>query len=122
VAVSGCNRCEAVPEVWIDAGNGREHQRRDGSRQYFVVFGRALAMPQISTEALRRIVETDVFTIPEAAEYLGMTRQGVFKQVRSGRIPIIREKLILRADLDQYDATVSKGSPRKGGKEPAGKK
>jgi hypothetical protein len=64
---------------------------------------------------LRTIVETEVLTIPEAAEYLGMTRQNISQQAKLGRIPVIRGKLILRADLDEYNATVKKRGPRRGG-------
>jgi hypothetical protein len=71
-------------------------------------------MARLKLETLRQIVEEEVFTIPEAAEYLGMTRQNVHKQAILGKIPCVRGKLFLRADLDEYDAGVRKSYPRKG--------
>jgi hypothetical protein len=72
-------------------------------------------MAKLSTGVLRTIVETEVLTAPEAAEYLGMTRQNISKQVGLGHIPCIRGKLFLRGDLDEYNATVKKRGPRRGG-------
>jgi hypothetical protein len=71
-------------------------------------------MAKLSTEEFRELVETEVLTVPEAADYLGMTRQGVWFQIKAGRITAIRKKLILRADLDDYDAKAHKGPPRTG--------
>mgnify|MGYP000988351030 FL=1 len=64
---------------------------------------------------LREIIESEVFTTPEAADYLGMSRQNLSQQTKAGRIPCIRGKLYLRADLDEYNATARGGPERKGG-------
>lgn len=57
-------------------------------------------------------VAENVFTFPEAAEYLHMTRQGISKAVKEGQLRAIRGKLILKPDLDRYDATVIHRRPR----------
>ena len=64
---------------------------------------------------LREIIESEVFTTPEAADYLGMSRQNLSQQTKAGRIPCIRGKLYLRADLDKYNSTVRSEQPRGGG-------
>jgi len=69
-------------------------------------------MAKMTPEALRELVEREVFTIPEAAEYLGLTRQLVSKQVNAGKIPSIRGKLVLKQDLDRYAETL-KGTRQK---------
>lgn len=67
----------------------------------------------LSDELLRQWVTENVLTAPEAGEYLGITRSGVWKAVRSGTLPCIREKLFLKSDLDQYASTVKTGRPKK---------
>lgn len=64
---------------------------------------------------LREMVETEVFTSTEAADYLGMSRQNLSRQTKAGRIPCVRGKLYLKADLDEYNATARGGPERKGG-------
>lgn len=64
---------------------------------------------------LREVVETEVFTSTEAAAYLGVSRQNLSRQTKAGRIPCIRGKLYLKADLDEYNATVRSEQPRAGG-------
>ena len=66
-----------------------------------------------TTEELRRILETEVLTGAEAAEYLGMTRQNIHIQVKQGRLPCVRGKFFLKADLDEYDSKVITRHPRK---------
>jgi len=64
---------------------------------------------------LREIIESEVFTTPEAADYLGMSRQNLSQQTKAGRIPCIRGKLYIKADLDEYNATARGARPRGGG-------
>lgn len=64
---------------------------------------------------LREMVETEVFTSTEAADYLGMSRQNLSRQTKAGRIPCVRGKLYLKVDLDEYNATARGGPERKGG-------
>jgi len=78
---------------------------------YFDAFG-VNSMAKMTLEALRELVEREVFTIPEAAEYLGLTRQLVSKQVNAGKIPVIRGKFVLKQDLDRYAETF-KGTRQK---------
>ena len=58
-------------------------------------------MTKIRTDEFREIVEAEVFTSSEAAAYLGVSRQNLSQQTKAGRIPCIRGKLYLRADLDK---------------------
>ena len=67
------------------------------------------------TDKFRERVEAEVFVSTEAADYLGMSRQNLSQQTKAGRIPCIRGKLYLRADLDEYNATARGGPERKGG-------
>ena len=67
------------------------------------------------TEEFRERVEAEVFVSTEAADYLGMSRQNLSQQTKAGRIPCIRGKLYLKADLDEYNATARGGPERKGG-------
>lgn len=60
---------------------------------------------------LREIVEDEVFTAPEAAEYLGISAQDLSKEIKGGLIPCIRDRLFLKEDLDEYDLRVRGGSP-----------
>ena len=73
------------------------------------------------TEEFRERVETEVFVSTEAADYLGMSRQNLSQQTKAGRIPCIRGKLYLRADLDEYNATARGGPERKGGGQKTGR-
>ena len=67
------------------------------------------------TDEFREKVEAEVFTSTEAADYLGMSRQNLSRRTKAGRIPCIRGKLYLRADLDEYNATARGARPRAGG-------
>lgn len=67
------------------------------------------------TDEFRERVETEVFVSTEAADYLGMSRQNLSQQTKAGRIPCIRGKLYLKADLDEYNGTARGGPERKGG-------
>ena len=69
----------------------------------------------MKVDKLREIVEAEVFVSTEAADYLGMSRQNLSRQTKAGRIPCIRGKLYLRADLDEYNATARGARPRAGG-------
>ena len=69
---------------------------------------------------LREIIESEVFTTPEATDYLGMSRQNLSQQTKAGRIPCIRGKLYLKADLDEYNGTVRSEQHRTGGKRKQG--
>mgnify|MGYP000494500139 CR=1 FL=1 len=73
------------------------------------------------TEEFRERVEAEVFVSTEAADYLGMSRQNLSRQTKAGRIPCIRGKLYLKADLDEYNATARGGPERKGGGQKAGR-
>ena len=72
-------------------------------------------MMKAQTEEFRERVEAEVFVSTEAADYLGMSRQNLSQQTKAGRIPCIRGKLYLRADLDEYNATARGARPRAGG-------
>ena len=72
------------------------------------------------TDEFRERVETEVFVSTKAADYLGMSRQNLSRQTKAGRIPCIRGKLYLRADLDEYNATARGARPRAGGKRKRG--
>ena len=67
------------------------------------------------TDEFRERVETEVFVSTEAADYLGMSRQNLSQQTKAGRIPCIRGKLYIKADLDEYNATARGARPRGGG-------
>ena len=69
----------------------------------------------MKADKFRGRVEAEVFTSSEAAAYLGVSRQNLSQQTKAGRIPCIRGKLYLRADLDEYNATARGGPERKGG-------
>lgn len=73
------------------------------------------------TEEFRERVEAEVFVSTEAADYLGMSRQNLSRQTKARRIPCIRGKLYLKADLDEYNATARGGPERKGGGQKAGR-
>lgn len=62
---------------------------------------------------LKAFIAEEVFTGPEAQEYLGITKQGFDKQVKLGRIVPIKGRLFWRADLDLYRSSVKVGRPRK---------
>lgn len=66
-------------------------------------------------DRFRERVETEVFTSTEAADYLGMSRQNLSRQTKAGRIPCVRGRLYLKADLDEYNATARGARPRGGG-------
>ena len=70
---------------------------------------------QMRANQLREMVETEVFTSTEAADYLGMSRQNLSRQTKAGRIPCVRGRLYLKADLDEYNATARGARPRGGG-------
>lgn len=78
-------------------------------------------MTKKRTDEFRERVEAEVFTSSEAADYLGMSRQNLSRQTKAGRIPCIRGKLYLKADLDEYNATVRGGPERKGGDKTTGR-
>ena len=67
------------------------------------------------TDEFRERVEAEVFVSTEAADYLGMSRQNLSQQTKAGRIPCIRGKLYLKADLDEYNGTVRSEQHRAGG-------
>ena len=71
-------------------------------------------------DKLREIVAVEVLTPSEAAAYLGVSRQNLSQQTKAGRIPCIRGKLYLRADLDEYNETVRSEQHRAGGKRERG--
>ena len=73
------------------------------------------------TDKFRERVEAEVFTSSEAAAYLGVSRQNLSQRTKAGRIPCIRGKLYLKADLDEYNATVRGGPERKGGDKTTGR-
>lgn len=66
-------------------------------------------------DRFRERVEAEVFTSTEAADYLGMSRQNLSRQTKAGRIPCVRGRLYLKADLDEYNATARGARPRAGG-------
>ena len=66
-------------------------------------------------DRFRERVEAEVFTSTEAADYLGMSRQNLSRQTKAGRIPCVRGRLYLKADLDEYNATARGARPRGGG-------
>ena len=69
----------------------------------------------MKVDKLREIVEAEVFVSTEAADYLGMSRQNLSRQTKAGRIPCVRGKLYIKADLDEYNATARGARPRGGG-------
>ena len=69
----------------------------------------------MKADKFRGRVEAEVFTSSEAAAYLGTSRQNLSQQTKAGRIPCIRGKLYLKADLDEYNATARGARPRGGG-------
>ena len=73
------------------------------------------------TDEFREKVEAEVFTSTEAADYLGMSRQNLSRRTKAGRIPCVRGKLYLKADLDEYNATVRGGPERRGGEKTTGR-
>jgi len=75
----------------------------------------------MKADAFRERVEAEVFTTPEAADYLGMSRQNISQQTKAGRIPCIRGKLYIKDDLDKYNATVRGGPERRGGEKTTGR-
>ena len=52
------------------------------------------------TDEFRERMEAEVFVSTEAADYLGMSRQNLSQQTKTGRIPCIRGKLYLKGELD----------------------
>ena len=66
----------------------------------------------MKADKFREVVESEVFTSSEAAAYLGVSPQNLSQQTKTGRIPCIRGKLYLKADLDEYNATVRSEQPR----------
>lgn len=72
------------------------------------------------TDEFREKVEAEVFTSTEAADYLGMSRQNLSRRTKAGRIPCVRGKLYLKADLDEYNGTVRSEQHRTGGKRKQG--
>ena len=66
-------------------------------------------------DKFRERVEAEVFTSSEAAKYLGVSRQNLSQRTKAGRIPCIRGKLYIKADLDEYNATARGARPRGGG-------
>ena len=79
-------------------------------------------MTKTQTDEFRGRVEAEVFTSSEAAAYLGVSRQNLSQQTKAGRIPCIRGKLYLKADLDDYNATARGGPERKGGDKKRGRR
>ena len=75
----------------------------------------------MKADKFRGRVEAEVFTSSEAAAYLGTSRQNLSQQTKAGRIPCIRGKLYLKADLDEYNVTVRSEQPRGGGKKRGGR-
>lgn len=75
----------------------------------------------MKTSKLREVVEAEVFTPSEAAAYLGVSRQNLSQQTKAGRIPCVRGKLYLKADLDEYNATVRSEQHRSGGDKTTGR-
>ena len=71
-------------------------------------------------DKFRERVEAEVFTSSEAAKYLGVSRQNLSQRTKAGRIPCIRGKLYLKADLDEYNVTVRSEQPRGGGNKKRG--
>ena len=74
----------------------------------------------MKADKFRGRVEAEVFTSSEAAAYLGTSRQNLSQQTKAGRIPCIRGKLYLKADLDEYNVTVRSEQPRGGGNKKRG--
>ena len=74
----------------------------------------------MKADKFREVVESEVFTSSEAAAYLGVSRQNLSQQTKTGRIPCIRGKLYLKADLDEYNVTVGSEQPRGGGNKKRG--
>ena len=74
----------------------------------------------MKADKFREVVESEVFTSSEAAAYLGVSRQNLSQQTKTGRIPCIRGKLYLKADLDEYNVTVRSEQPRGGGNKKRG--
>ena len=74
----------------------------------------------MKADKFRERVEAEVFTSSEAAVYLGTSRQNLSQQTKAGRIPCIRGKLYLKADLDEYNVTVRSEQPRGGGNKKRG--
>ncbi|GHV50359.1 hypothetical protein FACS1894216_02410 [Synergistales bacterium] len=60
----------------------------------------------------RAWVEENVLTCPEAAEYLHMTRQGINYAVKTGALSLVKGKLLLKSELDEYNKAVEKRRPR----------
>lgn len=78
-------------------------------------------MTKKRTDEFRERVEAEVFTSTEAADYLGVSRQNLSQQTKAGRIPCVRGKLYLKADLDDYNATVRSDQHRSGGDKTTGR-
>ena len=78
-------------------------------------------MTKVRTDEFRERVEAEVFTSSEAAAYLGVSRQNLSQQTKAGRIPCIRGKLYLKADLEEYNATVRSEQRRSGGDKTTGR-
>ena len=52
-------------------------------------------------------------SVQEAADYLGITRGGLWKATRNGALRQTKNGLYIRPDLDEYRATVKTGRPKK---------
>ena len=52
-------------------------------------------------------------TVQEAADYLGITRAGVWKATKNGSLRQTRNGLYIKPDLDDYKRSVKTGRPRK---------
>ena len=49
----------------------------------------------------RAWIAENVFTAPQAAEYLGITRSALHQAVSYGRVEIIKDRFFWKADLDE---------------------
>lgn len=52
-------------------------------------------------------------TVQEAADYLGITRAGIWKATKSGALRQTHNGLYIKPDLDDYKGTVKTGRPKK---------
>ena len=65
----------------------------------------------LTAEGLAQLLETDLFTIDRAAEYLGIAPDSVEAAGARGRLPFVqlaRKKLFIREELDDYLAKVGR--------------
>jgi len=65
-------------------------------------------MPKSKAEEQRQWVADNVYSATEAAQYLGVSREAIYKAVSYARLEAIKGKMFLKSDLDELRANSHK--------------